>query len=267
MRLSYGFSVPQQLLDEGTARARRAVCFVVAVSAFVAVRTPIAGAEPLRPFGSGAPFGNERLSDELTLSRWAHALTRDAIRARPLPEAPVVAHLRPFTEDGKAEVYLALRSRRDDAGRLWIQLRLPMRPNGRTGWVPRAALSPMHAVSTALEIDREHFRATLRRGGHVIWTSPIGDGAPRTPTPAGHFYIRELLHDTSKNSFYGPWAFGTSAYSHLSDWPGGGVVGIHGTNAPKLIPGRPSHGCIRLPNPAVTKLAHLMPIGTPVSIR
>jgi len=31
---------------------------------------------------------------------------------------------------------------------------------------------------------------------------------------------------------YGPVAFGTSAYARLSDWPGGGVVGIHGTNEP-----------------------------------
>ena len=41
----------------------------------------------------------------------------------------------------------------------------------------------------------------------------------------------------------------------LTDWPGGGVVGIHGTNQPELIPGRPSHGCIRVPNPHIAALA------------
>ena len=67
---------------------------------------------------------------------------------------------------------------------------------------------------------------------------------------------------------YGPWAFGTSAYSDtLTDWPGGGVVGIHGTNQPQLIPGRPSHGCVRVPNPKIRRLAELMPIGTPIRIR
>jgi lipoprotein-anchoring transpeptidase ErfK/SrfK len=64
-----------------------------------------------------------------------------------------------------------------------------------------------------------------------------------------------------------PWAFGTSAYSSLSDWPGGGVIGIHGTDQPELIPGRPSHGCIRIRNPAIVRLARRMPIGTPVRIR
>ncbi len=63
------------------------------------------------------------------------------------------------------------------------------------------------------------------------------------------------------------WAFETAAYSVLSDWPGGGVIGIHGTDEPWLIPGRPSHGCIRVPNTAVRQLARLMPTGTPVRIR
>ena len=53
----------------------------------------------------------------------------------------------------------------------------------------------------------------------------------------------------------------------LSDWPGGGVIGIHGTNEPYLIPGRPSHGCIRVPNRAISRLYRLMPIGTPMRIR
>ena len=65
---------------------------------------------------------------------------------------------------------------------------------------------------------------------------------------------------------YGLWAFGTSAYSVLSDWPGGGVVGIHGTNEPQRIPGRPSHGCVRVPNRAISRLARIMPVGTPVRI-
>jgi len=63
------------------------------------------------------------------------------------------------------------------------------------------------------------------------------------------------------------YAFGTSAYSPtLTDWPGGGVIGIHGTNQPQLVPGRPSHGCVRVRNPDMLRLSHLMPLGTPVWI-
>ena len=42
---------------------------------------------------------------------------------------------------------------------------------------------------------------------------------------------------------------------------------LHGTNQPGLIPGRPSHGCVRVTNRSIRRLAHLMPIGTPVRIR
>ena len=68
--------------------------------------------------------------------------------------------------------------------------------------------------------------------------------------------------------FYGPAAFGTSGRSPtLTEWPDGGHIGIHGTNQPELIPGRISHGCIRMTNQAILRLVPLMPIGTPVSIR
>ena len=67
---------------------------------------------------------------------------------------------------------------------------------------------------------------------------------------------------------YGSFAFGLSAYSpQLSDWPGGGVVGIHGTNQPEILPGQVSHGCIRLRNQDILRLARVMPVGTPLTIR
>jgi lipoprotein-anchoring transpeptidase ErfK/SrfK len=66
---------------------------------------------------------------------------------------------------------------------------------------------------------------------------------------------------------YGPLAFGTSARSPtLTYWPGGGFVGIHGTNQPYLLPGYVSHGCIRMPNESILKLNRLMPVGTPITI-
>ena len=66
---------------------------------------------------------------------------------------------------------------------------------------------------------------------------------------------------------YGSVAFGTSARSAvLTDWPGGGFIGIHGTDRPEILPGRVSHGCIRLRNRDIVRLARLMPVGTPVRI-
>ena len=223
---------------------------------------------PLRPKGDRSALGNERLSNERTITRWAHTNLRGGIRAKPSWKSKAIGALRWNTEDGLPEVYLALASHVDHAGgQVWIKIRIPGRPNGRTGWVRQEQLSNLELVETQLTIDRRRLRATLRKRGKVIWRSPIGVGAPGTGTPGGKFWIRERLPNLGGSPIYGPWAFGTAAYSKLSDWPGGGVVGIHGTNQPELIPGRPSHGCIRVPNPRIRKLARIMPIGTPVRIR
>ena len=223
---------------------------------------------PLRPKGDRSALGNERLSNERTITRWAHTNLRGGIRAKPSWKSKAIGALRWNTEDGLPEVYLALASHVDHAGgQVWIKIRIPGRPNGRTGWVRQEQLSNLELVETRLTIDRRRLRATLRKRGKVIWRSPVGVGAPGTGTPGGKFWIRERLPNLGGSPIYGPWAFGTAAYSKLSDWPGGGVVGIHGTNQPELIPGRPSHGCIRVPNPKISKLARIMPIGTPVRIK
>jgi lipoprotein-anchoring transpeptidase ErfK/SrfK len=92
-----------------------------------------------------------------------------------------------------------------------------------------------------------------------------GRREPGAPTPAGHFWITEAFHST--DPFYGPYAFGTSDYSTLTEWKGGGIVGLHGTNEPQLIPGDPSHGCIRLRNSDILRLSRLLSIGTPLLVQ
>ena len=225
-----------------------------------------ADARTVRPVESEAPLGAERLSDELMVTRYANAVARAVVRRRPSLSAPRVARLRYQTEDGPLETYLALEAGVDAAQRTWVRVRIPGRPNGRTGWVDRDALGPLIAVTTMLRVDRQALRAALYKGGRRIWSSRVGVGKPGTPTPAGRFWIRSRLKGLGSGTAYGPWAFGTAAYSALSDWPGGGVVGIHGTNQPGLIPGRPSHGCVRVPNEKIRVLARLMPVGTPVRI-
>ena len=218
--------------------------------------------------GAGAqPAGSERLSDGRTFAHWAHPERREAVRSLPSRTSPRIARIHSRTEDRFPEVYPVLRRFTDRDGHTWLRIRIPMRPNGRTGWVRDSALGPLYRVRTRLVVDRGRLHATLYRSGRPIWRSRIGVGKAGTPTPAGHFWIREKFRVANPGGIYGPWAFGTGAYSRLSDWPGGGVIGIHGTNEPELIPGRPSHGCVRVPNPAIRRLAAVMPIGTPVRIR
>jgi lipoprotein-anchoring transpeptidase ErfK/SrfK len=144
---------------------------------------------------------------------------------------------------------------------------LPILPSGSTGWVPRRALGGLASVDTELEVDLDELKATLYRAGRPVFRADIGVGVRRAPTPRGRFYVRNRLTRYASPA-YGPVAFGTSARSEtLTDWPGGGFVGIHGTDRPDLLPGRVSHGCIRMRNDDILELARRLPVGTPVTIR
>jgi len=193
-------------------------------------------------------------------STWAHPVNLVAIRAQPDTAAERVATTRLLTEDRLAEVYLVLQRRGG-----WVKVRVPGRPNGRTGWVRRTALGPLHRVDTRITVNRKTATLTLTRAGRTVFKTRVGVGKPTTPTPAGHFWVREKLRFRA-SPMYGTHALGTSAYAKVSDWPGGGVVGIHGTDQPGLIPGRPSHGCVRVRNADMAKLYALTPVGTPVTI-
>ena len=207
------------------------------------------------------------LSNERTMTQSARVVYVAIIRAKPDRTSHALGRLRQLTEDGYPEVYLALRSYTDSAGAEWTQIRIPGRPNGRVGWVTRYALGKFQKTRWRVVVNRRHLKMTVYWNGKRRWQRPVGIGKRTTPTPAGRFWIRERFTIADPSGSYGPEAFGTSAYSSLPGWPGGGVVGIHGTNEPSLIPGQPSHGCIRVPNRSIRRLARLMPIGTPIWIR
>lgn len=236
-------------------------------------RVPLAGAALSLGLGSSValadsvPAGAKRVSNEQTLTRWMNPNDRGPIRNAPSKNGRIVARLKLDTEDLRPNVYLVLREYTDPKGVTWFQVRIPQRPNGKTGWVREESAGPLQTVTTQLVINRKTLRMTLFKNGHKIFGAPVGVGKASTPTPGGHFWIREKLPLGRASGVYGPLAFGTSAYSRLSDWPKGGVVGIHGTNEPSLVPGRPSHGCVRMHNRDVLRLGQLLPIGTPLLIQ
>ncbi len=205
------------------------------------------------------------LSNRTTVTRWAYFNWDLKVRKSPSASSKAIGKLHANTEDGPPEIYLALQMYTDAKGNEWVQTQLPGRPNGKIGWVQREGLGEFHVVHTELVVSRKTLRATLYKNGKAVFKAPVGVGKSSTPTPGGKFWIREKLKGFGP--VYGPLAFGTGAYSKLSDWPGGGVVGVHGTDEPNLVPGRPSHGCIRMHNKDILHLARLMPLGTPLLIQ
>lgn len=185
-----------------------------------------------------------------------------AVRDAPDAAAPTIHELAHPTDRGAPRVFL-VEDRRDG----WLQVLLPVRPNGSTGWVREADVD-LSQTGFAVTVDLAEFELLVTRDGVEVTRSPIGYGTADTPTPGGRYFITELLEPPDPGGPYGSFAFGLSGFSDvLLDFAGGdGVIGIHGTNDPDSIGQRVSAGCIRLPDDVITELAAMLPLGTPVEI-
>jgi lipoprotein-anchoring transpeptidase ErfK/SrfK len=200
------------------------------------------------------------------LTQWAPVRRPVLARAAPRADAAGVAMLTSRTPEGTDNAVAVLARRQDRTRAAWVRVRLPVLPNGTTGWVPRSALGGYVTVDSRLDVDLRRLSAALYRDGREVFRAGIGVGTGSAPTPTGEFYVRNRL-TRYRSPTYGPIAFGTSARSATAtDWPAGGYIGIHGTDRPDLLPGRVSHGCIRMRNADILRLARRMPVGTPVTI-
>jgi len=194
------------------------------------------------------------------------AVPRVFARRSPNSAAHVVRVLTEFRSDFRPRVVLVLETRITPSGAQWYRVSLPGRPNGQRGWIPGDAVR-LRRVVNRIVVHRSARRLEVRRlaDAKVLLRAPVAVGTPDAPTPLGHdFYVQWRF--TPNDPFFGPFALETSAYSRLSDWPGGGIVGIHGTSQPGLIGQAVSHGCIRMRNEDVVRLRRLAAVGTPVDI-
>jgi lipoprotein-anchoring transpeptidase ErfK/SrfK len=149
----------------------------------------------------------------------------------------------------------------------WYRVRLPLRPNGATGWVPAADVE-LAPVSTRIVVDVSKRQVALYRRGRLVLRTTAAVGAPATPTPTGSFYVNQRLIPSDPTGPFGPGAIGISAFSDvLTGWVQGGPIAIHGTNAPWSIGKNVSNGCIRVRNPVLRRLFEAVSSGTPVIIR
>jgi len=149
----------------------------------------------------------------------------------------------------------------------WVQAYIPERPNESTAWIPSADVS-ISFVPDHIVVSLSARLLTLYHDNVPVFQSAVAPGAPSSPTPTGSFYVAYIVKLTDPGDVYGPYAMGTSAFSntYYSFDGGPGQVGIHGTNQPWVIGSYASHGCVRLPNAAITTLAQQVVPGTPVEI-
>jgi lipoprotein-anchoring transpeptidase ErfK/SrfK len=166
------------------------------------------------------------------------------------------------TADGSPLVFLVRRQ-----VHRWDQVRLPIRPNGSVGWI-RASTVSLASDAYRVAVSLQQHRLTVRRSGRVIVRAAVAVGRSTLPTPTGVYYLTDLLEQADPRGAYGPYAFGLSAFSNvLYSFGGGpGQIGLHGTNEPGLLGTSASHGCIRVANSVIARLARILPLGTPVVI-
>lgn len=150
----------------------------------------------------------------------------------------------------------------------WVEVMLPIRPNGSTGWVEIDDLS-FYVVGGEIVVDLSERQLTYVVDGFEVLRTEIGVGSDYNQTPTGHFFVTDSVTVTDPNSPWGPHALGLSARSDsITEFNGGdGIIGIHGTNNPGSIGDNISLGCIRLPNEMITALHQMVPIGTRVAIK
>ena len=172
---------------------------------------------------------------------------------------------RPVNDWGQP-LWLPVIGNRDVTGQSWFRVLLPDRPNGSTGWLR------VRDVDTSTVQDRIvvllHKHALIRyRGGEPIARFRVAVGKASTPTTPGRFFVWARVGYADRNGPYGNFALGLSGFSRvITDWPGGGRMGIHGTPDPSLAGQDVSNGCVRVFNPLMSRLIDV-PMGATVIIR
>ena len=148
-----------------------------------------------------------------------------------------------------------------------IQVSLPIKPNGQTGWIATDAVE-LSSIEHQVLVDLEHDSVTVWDGDRVMTHMPAVTGTEWTPTPPGIFYVRDVIRRSDPNGAYGSHILALSGFSEVLDSFGGGLpaIAIHGTNRPDTMGQERSNGCVRLPNEVIEQLAQKLPLGTPVTI-
>jgi hypothetical protein len=149
----------------------------------------------------------------------------------------------------------------------WLQVMLPGRPDGSTGWIAQDGTREL-MTGWRILVDLAARRLRVYRDGHTVRTFQAMIGKPSTPTPTGQFFVEETVQMPVGHPG-GPYALALSARSNvLQKFEGGpGQVAIHGLeDLGGTLGAAESHGCVRLATASIDWLASHIDPGTPVKI-
>lgn len=177
--------------------------------------------------------------------------------------AETMLTIEPTTVLGTVSVLGVVGQPQDD----WVEVMLPVRPNGTTGWARVEDVS-LYVADSRIVVDLTERELSYLVDGIEVLHTEVGIGSAYNQTPPGEYFVTDVVTLANPNSVWGPHALGLSARSDsITEFNGGdGIIGIHGTNNPSSIGADISLGCIRLPNDMITALHSMVAIGTRVEI-
>ena len=211
----------------------------------------------------------ERLSRSGKTSYFAFVDRAESARAKPSTSARKVAKLTLRTPEATDDLVLVL-DRTEARGRD-VAARAAAGPAERHHRLGAGVGAQRAAAGDDVAADRHAARSGPRwsRAARRCSARRIGVGQPQWPTPRGQFYIRAKLKGYGWRRL-GLRAAGVHHERDVAD--ADRLAGRRASSAstartcPGLIPGRISHGCVRLRNADILRLAKLMPVGTPLTI-
>ncbi len=149
----------------------------------------------------------------------------------------------------------------------WLEVQISRRPNEATAWV-RAADFTLRETPYKIRINSSAHSLALIDHGVAMFEVAVANGTGGTPTPTGTFFVDGIVQLADPTGPYGTYQLSVAAFSDvLTSFGGGnGQIAIHGTNSPDLVGTSVSHGCVRMLNDDIDKVAKLVSVGTPVEI-
>jgi lipoprotein-anchoring transpeptidase ErfK/SrfK len=181
------------------------------------------------------------------------------------PQSTLVPARRPIT--GEQTTLPVIARSIDPGGVRWLDVMLPGRPNGSTGWIAQQGTRPL-VTPWRIVVDLTARRVSVYRNGRIARSFQAVVGKPSTPTPTGRFFVEETLQMPAGEAG-GPYALALSARSNvLQEFEGGpGQIGIHGRDdLGGTLGTAASHGCVRVATASIDWLAARIGPGTPVAI-
>ena len=149
----------------------------------------------------------------------------------------------------------------------WVEVLLPVRPNGSTGWVQAADVSlSQNPYRIAVHSARTPSPSPTGTTSSIPVRFAVGRAryadADRELLP-----LRAVAGTRPERSLRAVRVRLSSHSDALETFAGGDAeIGIHGNNDSSALGQSVSHGCIRMDNAAITDLATKLPLGTPVDV-